>query len=68
MPRSTGVGAAEGDGWLLSMVGRRAENRTDLVILDARKLSDGPVATIRFPCRVHEGFHGVFVPAEALGW
>ena len=26
--------APEGDGWLLSMVGRRSENRTDLVILD----------------------------------
>jgi len=20
-----------------------------------------------FPCRVHEGFHGIFVPAMALG-
>ena len=54
--------AAEGDGWLLTMVGRRSENRTDLVILDSRRLSDGPVATIRFPCRLHEGFHGIWVP------
>lgn len=57
--------AAQGDGWLLSMVGRRAENRTDLVILDAQKLSDGPVATIHFPARLHEGFHGIWVPASA---
>ena len=56
----------EGDGWLLSIVGRRAENRTDLVILDARRLSRGPVAIIKFPCRVHEGFHGIFVPEDAL--
>jgi carotenoid cleavage dioxygenase len=54
--------AAEGDGWLLTMVGRRAENRTDLVILDSLKLSDGPVATLRFPLRLHEGFHGIWVP------
>ena len=54
--------AAEGDGWLLSMVGRRSENRTDLVILDSQHLSAGPVATIRFPCRLHEGFHGIWVP------
>jgi carotenoid cleavage dioxygenase len=54
----------QGDGWLLSLVGRRAENRTDLVILDARRLSAGPVATIRFPARVHEGFHGIWVPAS----
>lgn len=60
--------AEEGDGWLLSMVGRRGENRTDLVILDARRLSAGPVATVRFPSRVHEGFHGLWVGARALGW
>ena len=52
------------------MVGRRAENRTDLVILDSLQLDKGPVAIIKFPCRVHEGFHGVFVSATAtaLGW
>ena len=57
------AGATEGDGWLLTMVGRRAENRTDLVILDALHLSQGPVAIVKFPCRVHEGFHGTWVPA-----
>jgi carotenoid cleavage dioxygenase len=58
--------AEEGDGWLLTMVGRRAENRTDLVILDARHVDRGPVAIVKFPCRVHEGFHGIWVPAQAL--
>jgi carotenoid cleavage dioxygenase len=53
--------AAEGDGWLISVVGRRAENRTDIVILDACDLATGPVATIRLPCRIHEGFHGVWL-------
>ncbi len=65
VPRS--ADAEEGDGWLLTMVGRRAENRTDLVILDARHLSRGPVAIVKFPCRVHEGFHGCWVSAQALG-
>ena len=63
VPRS--VKSAQGDGWLLTIVGRRAENRTDLVILDALDLSAGPVATIRFPMRVHEGFHGIWVPESA---
>ncbi len=58
----------EGDGWLLTMVGRRAENRTDLVVLDALHLAAGPVAVVKFPCRVHEGFHGIWVGAQALGW
>ena len=26
----------------------------------------GPVATVKFPCRVHEGFHGIWVPGSAL--
>lgn len=65
VPRS--ATAAEGDGWLLTIVGRRAENRTDLVILDACRLADGPVATIKFPGRVHEGFHGTWIPAATLG-
>ncbi len=59
-------GGDEGDGWLISMVGRRAENRTDCVILDARDLSAGAVATIKFPCRVHEGFHGIWIDGGAL--
>jgi len=57
--------APEGDGWLLTVVGRRAENRTDLVILDASNIGAGPVATIRFPCRLHEGFHGTWVSDSA---
>ena len=60
VPKS--LDAADGDGWLLSVVGRRAENRTDVVILDAQNLSAGPVATIRLPCRIHEGFHGTWIP------
>ena len=64
VPRS--ADAPEGDGWLLTMVGRRAENRTDLVILDAREIERGPVATIRMPCRLHEGFHGTWVPQAQL--
>jgi carotenoid cleavage dioxygenase len=58
--------APEGDGWLLTMVGRRAENRTDLVVLDALHIDRGPVAVVKFPCRVHEGFHGIWVSAQAL--
>jgi len=57
---------AEGEGWLLSIVGRRAQNRADLVILDAQHIAAGPVATIRFPCRLHEGFHGIWVPMAEL--
>ncbi len=59
VPRSPD--APQGDGWLMTIVGRRAENRTDLVILDATDIAAGPVATVKFPCRVHEGFHGIWI-------
>ena len=61
VPRS--ADASEGAGWLLSVVGRRRENRTDLVVLDALDIAAGPVATVRLPCRIHEGFHGTWMPA-----
>ncbi len=66
VPRSKD--APEGDGWLLTLVGRRSENRTDLVILDATCIEKGPVAIIKMPCRLHEGFHGTWVPAAQLGF
>ena len=55
-------GGKEGEGWLITVVGRRVEMRTDLVILDATCLANGPLATVKFPCRVHEGVHGIWVP------
>ena len=54
--------APDGDGWLIAVVGRRAENRTDVVVLDAMNLAAGPVATIKLPARIHEGFHGTWMP------
>lgn len=36
--------------------------------LDALHLDRDPVAVVRFPYRVHEGFHGSWVSARALGW
>ena len=50
--------APEGDGWLLAVIWRGAEQRSDLVVLRADAITDGPVATIRLPQRVPFGFHG----------
>ncbi len=56
VPRSEG--ADEGDGYLISVVYRAAEKRSDLVFLDARNLADGPIACAELPHRVPYGFHG----------
>ena len=56
-------GNGEGEGWLLSFVYNHAQDTSDLVILDALKVSAGPVAEIRMPRRVPFGFHGTWIPA-----
>lgn len=61
VPRSTH--AKEGDGFLLSYVYHEAENRSDLVILDAQHVDDEPLAIIQLPHRVPFGFHGCWVNA-----
>ena len=58
--------AAEGDGFLLAVVWRARENRSDLAILDSMNLDAGPVALIKLPTRVRSTFHGAWAPAEAL--
>lgn len=50
--------AAEGDGYLLSPVFLKDENRTDLVVLRARDVAAGPIARAKLPTRVPYGFHG----------
>lgn len=55
--------AAEGDGYLLTVVYRTAENRSDLVVLDAQDVARGPIATAKLPVRVPFGFHGNWMAA-----
>jgi carotenoid cleavage dioxygenase len=43
-----------------------AENRSDLVILDAQRLGEAPIATLRLPVRVRSTFHGMWVPKRTL--
>jgi carotenoid cleavage dioxygenase len=50
--------AAEGEGWLLSVVYRGAEHRSDLAVFEALNLERGPVALIHLSHRVPAGIHG----------
>jgi carotenoid cleavage dioxygenase len=58
---------AEDDGYLLSFVFDRAENRSELVILRAQDITQGPVARVLLPVRVPYGFHGIWLPAAQVG-
>lgn len=55
---------AEDDGWVLSCVYRQATATTDVVVLDARDIAAGPVATVHLPVRIPAGFHGQWLPSR----
>lgn len=56
---------AEDDGYLITFVHDENTNQSECVILDARNVAAGPVATIKMPCRVPYGFHSGWVGANA---
>lgn len=51
----------EGDGYLLTVVYRTKEDRSNIVILNAENIADAPIATIKIPHRIPFGFHGNFI-------
>lgn len=61
VPRSDA--AAEGEGWVLSVLYRAPTNASELAVFDAQHVEDGPVAVARLDTRVPNGFHGSWVPA-----
>jgi carotenoid cleavage dioxygenase len=50
--------APEGDGHLVTVIYRAAENRSDLAVFDACDVARGPIACAELPHRVPHGFHG----------
>jgi carotenoid cleavage dioxygenase-like enzyme len=59
--------AAEGEGYLMGVATRSLENgRSDLVILDAQRLDEGPIATVKLPIRAVGQIHGWWVPSDQL--
>ena len=65
VPRSPD--APEGDGWLLCMTSYPAENRADLLIVDATNMTGPPVAAVKMPFNLPMAFHGMFAPGVTGG-
>jgi carotenoid cleavage dioxygenase-like enzyme len=55
--------AAEGDGYVLTVVYRTEHHRSDLYVLDAQTLRT--VCRLELPHHVPMGFHGTWVEADA---
>jgi carotenoid cleavage dioxygenase-like enzyme len=59
--------APEGAGWVMAVATYAAEgSRADLVILDAERIEDGPVATVKLPTRIVGQIHGWWVPGSYM--
>ncbi|NET08723.1 MAG: Apocarotenoid-15,15'-oxygenase [Merismopedia sp. SIO2A8] len=50
----------EDDGWILTLVFNAERNKSELAILEAHSLSQGPVATLKLKHHVPYGLHGSF--------
>ncbi len=55
--------APEGEGWVLTVANDFSQMRSELVIADAMRLEDGPLARVRLPFRLHTQVHGWWEPA-----
>ncbi|MGH8226952.1 MAG: carotenoid oxygenase family protein, partial [Steroidobacteraceae bacterium] len=63
VPRSPG--APEGEGFVLAQLTRcDGYLRTEIIVLDAQHLADGPIATLELPLRLRPAVHGTWVPAS----
>ena len=58
--------AAEGEGYLIGVANDHAQMKSELVILDAQHLAQGPIARVKLPFRLHMQVHGCWVSAREL--
>jgi len=57
-----GDGAAEDDGWVMTLVHDGATKTTQIPIFDARAIDDGPLCTLRLHENAGITFHGCWIP------
>lgn len=58
--------APEGDGYLFALVDDVVRNYSDLVILDAQRIEEGPLARVKLPFRLRQGLHGNWADERKL--
>ncbi|PYI07562.1 carotenoid oxygenase [Aspergillus sclerotiicarbonarius CBS 121057] len=61
IPRS----AEEGDGWVMTLIERKASNRCEIAVIDTEDF-ERPVAIVQLPFHVKAQIHGNWVPAARL--
>lgn len=64
---AAGSDPAADEGWVMTYLHDENTGRSELVVLDASRFEAPPVARVALPQRVPYGFHGSWIPDEALG-
>jgi carotenoid cleavage dioxygenase len=62
IPRS--VTSLEGDGYIVQVANRLDEMRSELLVFDAQRVAEGPIATARLSVRLRQGLHGNWEPTK----
>lgn len=63
VPRS--ADAPEGDGWVLAVANKLNDMHSEILVFDAQRIKDGPIARVRLPIRLRMGLHGIWVGQDA---
>lgn len=67
-PFAPRIGAVdEDDGYLVSFITDENAGRSECLILDARRIEDGPVARVALPHKICSGTHSCWAPRHMLG-
>ncbi len=59
--------APEGDGYIVALVDNLITNHSELVMLEATRIEEGPIARIKLPFRLRGGLHGNWADERKLG-
>ncbi|MEU3464083.1 carotenoid oxygenase family protein [Streptomyces sp. NPDC006733] len=60
---------AEDDGYLITLTTDMNADRSECLVFDAARLTDGPIARVRLPERISSGTHATWAAGSALpGW
>ena len=56
----------EGDGYIVGVVDRIAERRSELHVIDTQNFDGEPIAIVRLPMRISGQVHGWWTPASQI--
>ncbi len=59
-------GTAEDDAYIVTFTTDVDNDRSECLVLDGRRISDGPIARLRLPERISSGTHSAWAPAALL--